>query len=150
MGINETKSLSKIHKDLIELDDFNKLNDRDIYRIAQLMSYPNYDVSNDKKYPYSAPSFFKTPHNCIKEGVLKYQEYVNEKFDLSNRLEELLLTGVYKVCENYKEYYDEEKTAAKYIYALDASSGFRFNLKQKAMKKAPELKEYIKDKYKKK
>ena len=38
----------------------------------------------------------------------------------------------------------------KYIYALDASSGFRFNLKQKAMKKTPELKEYIKDKYKKK
>lgn len=150
MRMKETKGLCKEHRKLIELEDFNSLSTMSILRIAQLMSYPTYDVRNDKNYNYNAPSFFDTPYQCIKDGVLKYQEYVNEKFDLSNRLEELLLTGVYKVCENYKEYYDEKNTAAKYIYALDASSGFRFNLKQKAIKKAPELKEYIKDKYKKK
>lgn len=148
MGINETKSLSKIHKDLIELDDFNKLNDRDIYRIAQLMSYPNYDVSNDKKYPYSAPSFFKTPHNCIKEGVLKYQEYVNEKYDLSNKMEELLLIGIDKACADVGTCLNEEVNASCYIYACDALSGFKFNLKDKAIKKYPILKTYIEEQYK--
>lgn len=149
MGINETKSLCKSHKALIELDDFNALGTMNILRVAQFMSYPTYDVRNDENYKYNAPSFFGTSLQCIKDGVLKYQEYVNEKYDLSNRLEDLLLAGVYKACSEYKGYLDEMETIAKYIYALDASSGFRFNLKQKAIEKAPELEEYIVEQYKK-
>ena len=147
--MNETKGLCIEHRKLIELEDFNSLSTMSILRVAQLMSYPTYDVRNDKNYIYNAPSFFDTPYQCIKDGVLKYQEYVNEKFDLSNRLEDLLLAGVYKACSEYKGYLDEMKTVAKYIYALDASSGFRFNLKQKAIEKTPELEEYIVEQYKK-
>lgn len=149
MGINETKSLCKEHKVLIELDNFESLSVMNILRIAQLMSYPTYDVRNDNNYCYKAPSFFDTPYQSIKDGVLKYQEYVNDKFDLSNRIEELLLVGVKKTCKEYKKYLDEEKTAAKYIYALDALSGFRFNLKDKAIDIANELKNYIEKRYQK-
>ena len=149
MGIGETKSLISTHKRLIELDDFNSLGTMTILRIVELMSYPTYDVSNDENYCYNAPEYFNTPYKCIKEGVLKYQEYVNEKYDLSNRLEELLTVGVNKICTEYEQYLDEERTAAKEIYALDALSGFRFDLKNKAIKVYPHLKKYILDRYQK-
>ena len=149
MGIGETKSLISTHKRLIELDDFNSLGTMTILRIVELMSYPTYDVSNDENYCYNAPEYFNTPYKCIKEGVLKYQEYVNEKYDLSNRLEELLTVGVNKICTEYEQYLDEERTAAKEIYALDALSGFRFDLKNKAIKAYPHLKKYILDRYQK-
>lgn len=148
MGIGETKSLNKGHKKYIELDDFYSLSMGTIFRIAELMSYPNYDVTGDEKFNFSVPSFFNTPYQCIKDGVLKYQEYVNEKYDLSNRLEEFLTIGICKCCEDYKNYLDEERTAAKYVYAFDALSGFRFNLKDKAIARFPVLEKYIINKYK--
>lgn len=148
MGIGETKSMIASHKSLLELDDFNLKSEDDIHCIAELMSYPDYDVRFDDKYCYYAPSFFDSPYKCINEGVLKYQEYVNEKYNLSNRMEELLLIGINKACSNVEEYLDGENNAAKYVYALDALTGFRFELKKKAIERFPHLKKYIMERYK--
>lgn len=149
MGVDEIKSLSKEHKRYVELDDFNSLNSGVIHRIAQFMSYPNYDVTNDEKYGYRAPTFFNSPYKCIKEGILKYQKYVNEKYNLSDRMEELLLIGINKACSDYTQYLDGQEGAAVYVYALDALTGFKYNLKEKAIEKYPDLKDYLEDRYNK-
>ena len=68
MGINETKSLCKSHKALIELDDFNALGTMNILRVAQLMSYPTYDVREDENYKYNAKDAADRVRPLVHEG----------------------------------------------------------------------------------
>lgn len=149
LGIGETKGLSSEHRRVLQLDNFEKLDTSTILNVAKAMSYPTYDVREDGNFCYKAPSFFDSPYQCVKDGVLKYQQYVNEKYNLSSRMEELLLVGVGKACSNPSQFLHEEEACAKYVYALDALTGFRFNLKQQAEQLFPNLKEYIEQQYKK-
>lgn len=147
MGINKINGLNDHDKKLVELDHFSTLSPSDILHIAELMAYPDNIINNDDNYCFKIPSFFFTKYECIKDGVIKYQQYVNEKFDLSNRMLELLLTGIDKCCSSYKQHLNGQESAACYVYAYDALSGFKFNLKDIARKKYQELDKFILDAY---
>lgn len=144
MGVNDIDSLTKQDKKFIELEDFNKRGYTIIRHIAELMAYPNNTLKDNKDYPYKVPSIYSTPYECIKNGVLNYQKYVNEHFDLSNRLEELLLIGIKKKGQDMDKYlYEEEKTAC-YVLALDMLTDYKYSLTKKAIEMFPILKDYIK------
>ena len=144
MGINDTSLLTKDDKKFIELDDFSKRGYTIIRHIAELMAYPNNTLKDNKAYPYNVPSIYSTTCECIKKGVLSYQEYVNEHFDLSNRLEELLLIGINKKAEEINKYLYEEEKTADYVLALDILTDYKYDLTNKAIKMYPILTDYIK------
>ena len=143
MGNGDIKSIIKRDRKLIELEDFEKLDLPTIRHITELMGYPNNTI-NDEDYPFKVPSIYSTPYECIKEGVLKYQEYVNEHYDLSNRMEELLLLGIRKKCEEIDKYMYEEERSACYIKALEMLTDYKYQLIDKAIKMYPILEEYLK------
>ncbi len=147
LGMGETKGLTSEHRRVVELDDFEALDTSTILNVAKAMSYPNYDVREDDNFCYKAPSFFDSPHKSVKDGVLKYQQYVDQQFNLCSRMEELMMVGVRKACSKPKQFLDEEEASAQYVYALDALTGFRFDLKAKAIAEFPNLQQHIEESY---
>ena len=143
MGNGDIKSIIKRDKKLIELEDFEKIDLVTIRHIVELMAYPNDTIKDNDKYPFKVPSIYSTPYECIKEGVIKYQEYVKEHFNLSNRLEELLLVGINKKCKEMDKYLYEEERSASYILALEILTDYKYSLIEKALEMYPTLKDYF-------
>ena len=145
MGINEFDGLLESHKRLINLYSFNNLESRDVLDIAKFMYYPT--TINESNYPLRIPNFYSSKYNCIKSGIKEYQKYVNEKFNLVNRLEELFLHGIDEECKTMEIYESVETDIAQYVYALDMLSCFKYNLKDATISKYPMLEEYINNVY---
>ena len=146
IGVNDFNSILKKDKKMIELEDFSKCDYTTIRHITELMTYPNNTIKYKKDYPYNVPSIYSKQYECIKNGVLNFQKYVNEHFDLSNRLEELLLIGIKKKGQEMKKYFHEEEKTASYVLALEMLTNYKYSLVKKAIVMFPILKEYIKTK----
>ena len=145
VGINDYKSLIKADKKYIELDDFSKRGYTIIRHIVEMMVFPNNPIKNEDDYPFKVPTIYSTPYECIKEGVIKYQNFVNEHFDLSNRLEELIWVGIDKKCKEMDEYLYEERNSLHYVQALDMLTDYKYSLLEKALEKYPKLKDGMKE-----
>jgi len=129
--------ISNLRKDdlkFVQLNDFTKVNSETIFEIAQMLSYP-LDLSNDSRYQYRAPSYYKYENNCVQEAFGKYREYLNEQFGFENRYKELLTIGIDKRCKNMEQYLDGFGNVAAYIYALDALTCFEYDLRNYATEK---------------
>ena len=144
MGVDDINSIRKEDKKLIDLQDFNKLGYVTIRHIAELMAYPNSTLKDNANYPYKVPSIYSTPYECIKKGVLNYQKYVNQHFNLSNRLEDLLLVGISKKGKEMEKYLYEEEKTARYVLALEMLTDYKYSLVKKAIDMFPILKDYLK------
>lgn len=147
MGINEFNLLSKDHKRLVELYDFTKIKSYTILDIAYLMSYSHVDISKYNNL-LDVPSFYSSAYECIKDGILKYQKYVNEKYDLEYRLYELFINGIKIRCNNIDNNTYDERDVALYVYTLDVLSEFKYSLKDKSIELCPRLKAYLEEIYK--
>lgn len=150
-GLEMFDSIHSEDKYLLNLDNYKKMNYREIFNIAKFMSYPNNDVSKDVKYSYNIPFFYKEKNDLYDKGIMKYQEYLRKNFDIDNKLEEILLYGIEKKCMNMEIQYNGYSDCADYIYGLDALSAFKYNFKNKVISEYgddyPELVEELNKKY---
>ncbi len=143
--------LNKEDRYLVELNDYKKLKSNDVFKIVEFLSYPNEAVVTDERYAYRAPSIYTYKEPLFIEGILKYQKDMQEKYDVYNHLEEILIHGIKKRMTMIEKEYDGYENNAAYIYALDALTKFKYNLRLKITKEYqnlyPELIEELKDRY---
>lgn len=145
-------SLCKDDLFYIKLDDFSKLGYIDVLEILEILSYPESNVMEDDRYSYKKPIFYSYNDPLIFNGALKYREYLNEKFDLNNRLDELLNRGIEHRIKDIEIENEGYHNVALYIFSLDCLSSFKYNLKQKVEQKYrdcyPQLIEELNIRYK--
>ena len=145
------KYLNKEDYRLTDLSDFSKLRISDILRIAEYFSYPLNDVTKDEAYPFYPPTIFSETNKYMINGVYKYQRYCKENFDIENKVKDLFIHGIKRELKHELQFVYWKEDTAKYIYALDALSGFQYSLKGESIKlfkeDYPELIEEIEYRY---
>ena len=118
-------------KRIVELNKHTSLTSSDVLRIAEYFSYPLNDVTLDDAYPYYPPKIFTEECKYMISGVYKYQIYCKENFDIEKKMSLLFMYGINKKVKNMNDSHNWEEHVAKYIYALDALSGFKYEIKNK-------------------
>lgn len=143
--------LNKDDQRIADLSNFEHLKTDDILRIAEYFAYPHYNVTMNEAYPFYAPKIFSETCIYMLSGVYKYQKYCKEKFDIEHRMKEMLIYGIKRKLKFELKYVYWKEDTAKYIYALDALTGFLYELKNEATKlfkeDYPELIEEINARY---
>ena len=129
-GMDDT-NLSKDDLYYLKLDNVKKIGCFDIMDIVEILSYPNENVVKDEKYRYRLSFLYSYDYKCLKDGVRKYQAYVEQKYGLDNKLEELIIQGCRNRAVDIECEVDAFENNACYIYALDALTKFKYNLKDK-------------------
>ncbi len=136
-GANLFNLLRKEDKRLIEIDKYQSCDETDIRQIAEYLTYPHKAVK-DETYPYYLPKIYQTNSKVVADGVMAYQQYINEHFDVDAILEKMMLCGIDKKCFEMDRYLDGEMHAAKYVHTLDMLTDFKYNFKQQALDKYAE------------
>ena len=124
---------------LINLENYKEFSSEEVLTLASLLSYKENDVTLDKRYPYYPPKFYETNFKFIYRGLDRYKEYLKNKYDLDNLYLDILMHGITKKAKNVDIIYEGYKHLAEYIYALDALSNFKYNLKDKCINKYNDL-----------
>lgn len=133
-GGNLFKQLRKEDKCLIQLDKYKEYSDNTIKKIVEYLTYP-IEGLNEKNYPSYLPKIYEKACPIVNDGVKAYQQYIKEHFDLDSIFEDMLIHGIDKKCFEMNCYLYGEEHAAKYVYALDLLTNFKYNLKEKALEK---------------
>ena len=151
-GADIFEGLSKEDQFYLKIVDYKQLTCNGIRKCLEVLLYPDYDISTDKRYGFRNIDF-ENANDCVIEGVNKYKEYVKSKIDLDSIMEEMIIFAVgdcFKDVENILDGYDRE---ASIIYSLDALTKFKYNLKEIAIKnhseKHPKIIEELNDIYSK-
>ena len=148
-GLNLYDNLRKEDKELIELADYQKYSSVCIENIIELLTYPS---KNAKACAKDLANYYENESPIIKEGILNYQKYINDKFNVEDILEPMMLHGISRKCYEMDQYLYGEMHAAKYIYKLDSLTNYKYDLKIKAYDnvkdKYPDFIDYLDDEYK--
>lgn len=131
---NLFKQLRKSDKRLIEIDKYKEYDSSTITKIVEYLTYP-VEAMSDEMYPHYLPKIYEKKDNLVLEGTKAYQKYIKEHYDLDSILLDMMLHGIDKECYEMDNYLHGEEYAAKYVFALDLLTGFKFNLKEKAIYK---------------
>ena len=133
-GANLFKQLRKSDKRLIEIDKYKEYDSSTINKIVEYLTYP-VEAINDKVYPHYLPKIYEKKDNLVLEGTKAYQKYIKEHYDLDSILLDMMLFGIDKECYEMDQYMRGEEYAAKYIFGLDLLTGYKYDLKSKAVEK---------------
>lgn len=133
-GANLFKQLRKSDKRLIEIDKYKEYDSSTINKIVEYLTYP-VEAINDKVYPHYLPKIYEKKDNLVLEGTKAYQKYIKEHYDLDSILLDMMLFGIDKECYEMDQYMRGEEYAAKYVFGLDLLTGYKYDLKSKAVEK---------------
>ena len=139
------KNLRKEDKHLIEIDKYASYSDEIILKIVEYLTYPNTYVKANSTSFYT-PDIYKCDKEIVEDGVKAYQKYIKEHFDLDSIFEDMILCGIDKKCFEMDKYFRGEEYAAKYIWSMDVLTDYKYNLKDKAIKKyADKYKDFLEE-----
>ena len=147
------KNIKTKDKFLLNINEYKSFKSNDVLKIMELLSYEVNDVTLDERYPYYPPKFYELNNKYIYRGLIKYKEYLYNNFDLDNLYLDILLHGIEIKSVDVDEVYEGYYHLASYIYALDALTNFKYNLKEICISKYNisqlnmELKERYENKY---
>ena len=143
-GANLFKYLRVADRKLIELENYKKYGYQTIMKIVEYLTYYNENVKGNF-YPYPLPYIYENNNEAVKNGVLAYQNYIKERYDVDAILEDIILTGIEKRCYQMEKYFRGEEYAAAYVCAMDVLTNFKYNLKEKALAKYGETHKEFKE-----
>ncbi len=143
-GGNIFKQLRKSDKRLIEIDKYKEYDSATITKIVEYLTYP-VEAMSSEIYPHYLPKIYEKKDNLVLEGTKAYQNYIKANYDLDSIMLEMMLYGIDKECYEMDKYLRGEEYSAKYVFALDLLTGFKFDLKGKAIEKYSKTYENFKD-----
>ena len=143
-GGNIFKQLRKSDKRLIEIDKYKEYDSATITKIVEYLTYP-VEAMSSEIYPHYLPKIYEKKDNLVLEGTKAYQNYIKDNYDLDSIMLEMMLHGIDKECYEMDKYLRGEEYSAKYVFALDLLTGFKFDLKGKVIEKYSKMYENFKD-----
>lgn len=140
--ISRPDFLDRVDDKFIDGNKLNNLTLNEVLTLAELYSYPNSKILDNPKYPFHLPHVYLLNEESVYNGMVKYQQYMDEKYDLRNHLKDIFVEAIDKRINH-----SDINSLIDTIYAVDVLTDYVYDIRNEISLRHPELKDQIDGKY---